>query len=213
MAEKFLLKVIFAGDGGVGKTSLSRRYVGEGFTGTYLMTIGADFRVKTLELDDGTEVSLQLWDSAGQERFSSIRSYYYTGSHGIVLVYDITRPESLQNLAHWFDEGQKNVKRENVSYLVLGNKTDLVDQRLVSPAEGRNFATSIGAIFAETSAKTGKGIDKAMMGFVEEIISSFSEQAVLPETGVERKLTKTTVHPLLLDDGEIILFELKEPRT
>jgi len=213
MTEKFLCKVPFVGDGGVGKTSITQRITGQGFNTSYLMTIGADFKLKQLVLDDGTEVTLQLWDTAGQQRFTSIRSFFYTGSRGIVLVYDVTRPQSFHNLKNWYDEIKKHVYDGKASLLVIGNKTDLIDQRQVSKDEGYRFATSIDANFAEASAKTGQGIDEAILRFARTIVSKFGVVHPAPtevKGKSERKLMKTTVHPLLLDDGEVILFELEE---
>ena len=106
----FLMKVCLLGDGAVGKTALRERYLGKEFTSSYLMTIGADFAVqKTLVKDK--EVKFQIWDLAGQERFNSVRSLYYSGSHGALFVFDVTRPESYQNIINgWLPELKKHIR-------------------------------------------------------------------------------------------------------
>ncbi|MFX0091925.1 MAG: Rab family GTPase [Candidatus Hodarchaeota archaeon] len=207
MQPKFFVKIPFAGDGGVGKTSIIGRFVDQKFSQSYMMTIGANFQTKIMNIDR-EEVKVLLWDTAGQQRFTSIRTMYYKGSQGIVLVYDVTRRDSFENLRHWFNEIQNHVP--NITYMVIGNKIDLEDQRVVSPGEGRNFATSIGSLYAETSAKTGEGVVEAMTQLVQTIIAKL-EPIADKKRPVERKL-KTTVHPNLLDANEVLLFELKESR-
>lgn len=206
MATQILLKIPFVGDGGVGKTSIISRLMGEAFSQSYLMTIGANFFVKKMKVDQ-TEVGVQLWDTAGQQRFTSLRPMFYKGSFAVVLVYDITRRETFNNLQHWLNEIQRETPDATIS--ILGNKIDLEDQRLVSTGEGRNYATSVGAIFGETSAKTGQGIEEALYQLVQTVCAKFIE----PERELKpEKELKTTVHPQLLMDDEFALFELREVR-
>ncbi|MHA2203636.1 MAG: Rab family GTPase, partial [Candidatus Hodarchaeales archaeon] len=118
-----LYKICLLGDGGVGKTSLRERFLGKGFQSGYILTIGADFAVQNLEID-GTQYKFQIWDLAGQQRFEAVRALYYKGSHGAILVFDRTRPESLFNLENWKRELFTNVGRQ-IPYIILGNKSDL----------------------------------------------------------------------------------------
>jgi len=156
----FLFKSIVVGDGGVGKTALTLRFSKGFFTEDYKMTIGVDFHVKTIELDteEGPiRCKLQLWDTGGQERFSSIRPMYYRGSLGAVLVFDLTNPASFEHLPQWIQEVRSNVKTE-IPLLLVGNKSDLLDQRKVSIEEINKFTNDFNLYYMETSAKTGDGV-------------------------------------------------------
>ena len=147
------LKVVIAGDGNVGKTSLIRRWCEGKFAASRVMTIGVDFQTKVVELPTGP-VKLSIWDVAGQDRFQSLRTGFYRGSRAVALVYDVTESASLANLARWREEISKTVSRSK--YGVVGNKTDL--PRSVPPDAARHFADEIGAPYVETSAATGEGV-------------------------------------------------------
>lgn len=162
MAEEYdyLFKSIVVGDGGVGKTALTLRFSKGFFTEDYKMTIGVDFHVKTITIDtvEGPIRSkLQIWDTGGQERFSSIRPMYYRGSLGALLIYDLTNSASFDHLPQWIEEVRANVKTE-IPLLLVGNKSDLVDQRAVSLEEVNNFTSDFNLYYMETSAKTGEGV-------------------------------------------------------
>ena len=162
MAEEydFLFKSIVVGDGGVGKTALTLRFSKGFFTEDYKMTIGVDFHVKTIELDTEEEpirCKLQLWDTGGQERFSSIRPMYYRGSLGAVLVFDLTNSASFEHLPQWIEEVRANIKAE-IPLLLVGNKSDLIDQRTISVDEVNRFTKDFNLYYMETSAKTGDGV-------------------------------------------------------
>ncbi|MFX1503800.1 MAG: GTP-binding protein, partial [Promethearchaeota archaeon] len=162
MAEEYdyLFKSIVVGDGGVGKTALTLRFSKGFFTEDYKMTIGVDFHVKTISIDsvEGTiRAKLQIWDTGGQERFSSIRPMYYRGSLGALLIFDLTNPASFEHLPQWIEEVRANVKTE-IPLLLVGNKSDLIDQRTVSLEEINNFTKNFNLYYMETSAKTGEGV-------------------------------------------------------
>ena len=99
----YVFKVLLIGDSGVGKSSLLMRFADDVFTGNFLPTIGVDFKIRTTEAN-GSVVKLQMWDTAGQEKFKTIVSAYYKGAHGIILVYDITDRRSFMDLQSWLDE-------------------------------------------------------------------------------------------------------------
>ncbi|MGB5910471.1 MAG: GTP-binding protein [Promethearchaeia archaeon] len=162
MAEEYdyLFKSIVVGDGGVGKTALTLRFSKGFFTEDYKMTIGVDFHVKTITIDTLEETikcKLQLWDTGGQERFSSIRPMYYRGSLGAVLVFDLTNYASFEHLPQWIEEVRANIKSE-IPLLLVGNKSDLTEQRTVSIEEINNFTRNFNLYYMETSAKTGDGV-------------------------------------------------------
>ena len=162
MAEEYdyLFKSIVVGDGGVGKTALTLRFSKGFFTEDYKMTIGVDFHVKTINIDSiegPIRAKLQIWDTGGQERFSSIRPMYYRGSLGALLIFDLTNAGSFEHLPQWIEEVRANVKTE-IPLLLVGNKSDLVDQRTVSLEEINNFTNNFNLYYMETSAKTGEGV-------------------------------------------------------
>ncbi|MBY9009182.1 MAG: GTP-binding protein [Candidatus Lokiarchaeota archaeon] len=156
----YLFKSIVVGDGGVGKTALTLRFSKGFFTEDYKMTIGVDFHVKTISIETSEgliKCKLQLWDTGGQERFSSIRPMYYRGSLGTILVFDLTNAASFEHLPQWIEEVRANIKAE-IPVLLVGNKSDLTDQRAVSAEEINNFTRDFNLYYMETSAKTGDGV-------------------------------------------------------
>ncbi len=162
MADEYdyLFKSIVVGDGGVGKTALTLRFSKGFFTEDYKMTIGVDFHVKTISIDTSEgpiKCKLQLWDTGGQERFSSIRPMYYRGSLGTILVFDLTNSASFEHLPQWIEEVRANIKAE-IPVLLIGNKSDLLDQRAVSSEEISKFTNDLNLYYMETSAKTGDGV-------------------------------------------------------
>jgi small GTP-binding protein len=153
MERMMVLKVVVAGDGAVGKTSLIRRYCEGKFEHTRVETIGVDFQTQTVSLPDQT-VKLSIWDMAGQERFAVVRAGFYRGSRATALVYDVTEPQTLSDLTRWREEVLSAVPEQ--TFLVIGNKIDL--ERAVPTEDGRAFAESINAPYIETSALTGDGV-------------------------------------------------------
>ncbi len=147
------LKVVIAGDGSVGKTSLIRRYCEGKFAGSRVMTIGVDFQTKLVELPTGP-VKLSIWDMAGQERFATLRSGFYRGSRAAALVFDLSSAETLARLDAWRDEILKVTPAQK--FVVVGNKLDLM--RAVSSTYAAGYAAQINADYVETSAATGEGV-------------------------------------------------------
>ena len=182
--EHHTLKVILIGDGAVGKTSIRRQYLGEGFKVDYQMTIGADLAAKASDIvyAGGKQIKYLIWDLAGQPRFHNVRKIYYMSAVGALVVFDMTRPDSFQNIVKWMNELWRNNGRGPVPLIVLGNKTDLcsVGMPCVSELKARAFVSRLSQIseryrgfkihFLQTSAKTGKNIDKAFELLGEAII-------------------------------------------
>ncbi len=156
----FLFKCVVLGDGGVGKTALTLRFSKGFFTEDYKMTIGVDFHVKTIAVntEEGElKAKLQIWDTGGQERFSSIRPMYYKGALGGLLIFDVTSYESFQHLPNWIEEIRANTNIV-IPLLLVGNKSDLEDQRAVFAEEINDFTRKFNLYYMETSAKTGDGV-------------------------------------------------------
>jgi small GTP-binding protein len=153
-------KVILAGDGNVGKTSLVRRYCEGKFDESRILTIGVDFQIKTIQLGDKT-MRLSIWDVAGQERFRTFRDQFYTGAMAVALIYDVTSPATFFNLARWRDE--ISAIAPGVPMVVIGNKKDLGP--VVPPGEAEGWAKYEGRMpFLQTSALTGENIEEFFQG-------------------------------------------------
>ncbi len=165
-----LLKVVIAGDGNVGKTSLVRQYCEGKFTASRVMTIGVDFQTKLVELPSGT-VKLSIWDMAGQQRFQAIRGSFYRGSLAVALTYDLTAPSTLNSLKTWMDEVLKVVP--GIPAVVVANKSDLASAP--DDPDGRAFARQLGAGYLRTSACSGEGVS-----LLFQILGTLALQSVNP---------------------------------
>jgi small GTP-binding protein len=154
-----LLKIVVAGDGNVGKTSLIRQYCEGRFEQSRVATIGVDFQTKTVEIK-GHTIKLSIWDMAGQIHFQSVRSGLYRGSRTAALVHDVTNPESLAHLQGWYEEIRAVVPEQR--FLVVGNKLDLLPD--YDPSDAKKFAASIQAPYLTTSASSGTGVAKMFLG-------------------------------------------------
>jgi len=163
----YLFKLLLIGDSGVGKSSLLLRFADNTFTESFISTIGVDFKIRTLEID-GNTVKLQIWDTAGQERFRTITSSYYRGAHGIIVVYDVTNPETFNNVQKWLQEIERYAC-ETVHKLLVGNKCDLVSERKVSSDDAREFADQLNLVFLETSAKDSTNVEEAFSKMARSI--------------------------------------------
>ncbi|NHJ46271.1 MAG: GTP-binding protein [Asgard group archaeon] len=157
---KFTFKIPILGEPGVGKTSLVQRYVHNKFNQDYLMTIGVAPYSRNIMSPDGHRITLSLWDIAGQERFSTQRHLMFKGSKAAILVFDLTRPQSLANLENWHKEFMEVCP--DASTIIFGNKNDLTDLRMIEKEEAEEFAKKIDAVsYLETSAKTSNNVAEA----------------------------------------------------
>jgi len=149
-----LFKILILGDSNSGKTSLLDRLVNNQFINCYISTIGIDFNVKTIKLEDETKVKLQIWDSCGQERFRSLTRSYYRNSSAFIICYDVTSLKSFENAKFWIGEIEKYVDDHDVVRILVGTKNDLEGLRQIEYSTGLNYAHSLGIDFAETSSKS-----------------------------------------------------------
>ena len=172
MTDEVVYKVLLLGDSTVGKTCILLKYTDKIFQETHMMTIGLDYRLKTMTLQSGKEVKLQIWDTAGQDRFRSITKNYYKGSHGIILIYDVTSLKTFENVKSWVSQIHEEISDKVVIYLV-GNKIDMDDERKVKTEEGQKLAEELGVPFVETSAKSGENIDNIFSDITERIDKEF----------------------------------------
>ena len=151
----------------MGKSCLLLQFTDKRFKSTHDLTIGVEFGSRTVQISDKA-IKLQIWDTAGQESFRSITRSYYRGSIGALLVYDITKRSSFENLQKWLEEMKENAYSK-MSIILVGNKCDLEDERQVSTEEGQAFADKHGLLFFETSAKTAANVEKAFLSVTQTI--------------------------------------------
>jgi Ras-related protein Rab-1A len=165
-----LCKVIIVGDTGVGKSCLLTMYSDNYFSNQHTATIGVDFKLKTQKILE-KKVKIQIWDSAGQERFRTITGSYYRGANGVLLVFDCTNEESFRNVPNWIDEIKK-LSSPNVKMVLVCNKADLKDRRVISTEEASKFAQEHNIPYIETSAKAAFHVEEVFLKLVTSVIES-----------------------------------------
>ena len=172
--KEFLYKILLLGDTQVGKSSFLMRYIDNTFQESYLSTVGLDFKVKNVQLDDGNTYRVQIWDTAGQDRFHAITRNYFKNAHGIILIYDVTLIESFHNVKNWIKQIKEEVT-DKVSIILAGNKIDMEEKRKVTKEEGEKMAADYGLKFYECSAKTGENVEEAFKDIVTKTVENFSK--------------------------------------
>lgn len=157
----YLFKYVILGDSGVGKSSILMRYIDNKFTEEHIYTIGCDFKVKTMNVH-GESIRVQIWDTAGQQKFRTMAQMYYRNAKGVILVYDITDMESYENIVNWVEEVRKKAP-VGIPMILIGNKTDLdyEGKRRVTFEAGKIYAEALKIKFIELSAKLGENIQEA----------------------------------------------------
>ena len=169
---EYRFKVILIGPAAVGKTSILLRCVHNKFSKSYKMTIGVDFLNKEINVDD-INTKLTIWDIAGQKRFRFMRKNFYGGAAGALMVFDLTRENTFQEVKRkWYSE-MTQFANKDVPFILIGNKADLIEEigSVVDSENAKTFAESKGSIYIETSAKTGQNVEDAFMELTRRIVS------------------------------------------
>mmetsp|Transcript_59836 Transcript_59836/g.125046 ORF Transcript_59836/g.125046 Transcript_59836/m.125046 type:complete len:208 (+) Transcript_59836:2933-3556(+) len=157
LRKQSTFKIVLLGDAGVGKSSLITKFVDGAFTGRSVWNVGVELRTI---IASGESIQLQIWNTAGQERFRSVAPSFYSGARGLMVVYDITSQESMSNVRKWMQDARRKT-RFAMPIIFIGNKLDLDKERSTSSAEGLELAKWYGASFQEVSARTGEGVEEA----------------------------------------------------
>jgi len=176
--KEFVFKIVVLGEAAVGKTSLINQYVEYTFKEDYKPTLGANIIRKDVFIEEiNSKVRLIMWDLAGQEKYNVIRSMYFQGCVGALLVYDVTRPNTFELInSKWLMDFKKFIKKEGI-YILIGNKIDLSEQRVVSTADGEKLAEEIQASsFVETSAKLNQNVEIAFKNLVYQVLRNHGEK-------------------------------------
>jgi len=185
----YLVKLLLIGDSGVGKSCLLLRFSDDSFTTSFITTIGIDFKIRTIE-EEGKRLKLQIWDTAGQERFRTITTAYYRGAMGILLVYDVTDEQTFNNIRNWMRQIQQHAS-ENVNKVLIGNKCDMLDKKVVETSRGQALADEFGIKFYETSAKKNMNVDQAFTDIARHVMLRLQEQEA--KDGAGKKATTVDI--------------------
>ncbi|TYH35335.1 hypothetical protein ES332_D13G186400v1 [Gossypium tomentosum] len=172
----FLFKVVLIGDSGVGKSNLLSRFTRNEFSLESKSTIGVEFATRSIRVDDKV-VKAQIWDTAGQERYRAITSAYYRGAVGALLVYDVTRHVTFENVERWLKELRGHTD-SNIVIMLVGNKADLRHLRAVSTDDAKAFAERENTFFMETSALESMNVENAFTEVVTQIHHVVSRKAL-----------------------------------
>ncbi|XP_045695869.1 ras-related protein Rab-3C isoform X2 [Phyllostomus hastatus] len=169
----YMFKLLIIGNSSVGKTSFLFRYADDSFTSAFVSTVGIDFKVKTVFRNE-KRIKLQIWDTAGQERYRTITTAYYRGAMGFVLMYDVTNEGSFTAVQDWSTQ-IKTYSWDNAQVILVGNKCDMEDERVVSTERGRRLGEQLGFEFFETSAKDNVNVKQTFERLVDVICDRMSE--------------------------------------
>ena len=169
-----VFKILLLGDSEVGKSCFLMRYSDNVFIDNYITTIGLDYKLKSVKLDNGKTIKVQLWDTAGQDKYRTIAKNYFKGSHGILLLYDITKTNSFENIREWIRDIKEEVSEKAIIFLI-GNKIDLEEQRKISKEKGVELAEEYKIPFFEASAKSGENVDEVFKALYTKISEVYGD--------------------------------------
>lgn len=169
-------KVILVGESKVGKTSIVSQYVENSFSDEYIVTITGDKLTKEVEINN-KKFNLEIWDTAGNEKFRAVNKIFMKNSKIAILVYDITDKKSFEELEYWYDQIINTNDKDNIVLGVAGNKSDKYEEQVITTEEGQKYAKSIGAVFNETSAMDHESIE----GLFNNILKKLYEKEKIEE--------------------------------
>ena len=174
----YIFKLILIGSSGVGKSSILQRYIQKLFNAEYTCTIGVDFFMKTINIRDKS-IKLQLWDTAGTEKFKSITTGYYRGANAAFVVFDLTSKSSFDSVSEWIENYYKYSNPDSEKHVILiGNKSDLKENREVTQEQIDNFTLNNKIKYFETSAKNGENIEECFYFIAEKLMNDLEEKGI-----------------------------------
>ena len=168
-------KVVLVGESGVGKTSIITQFIDQTFQEDQQSTTGGTFSTKSVICDGGKILKFEIWDTAGQERYRALTKMFYKDANAAIMVYDITRKDSFEELKTYWSQQIKECSPEGIILAISANKSDLIEQENVDEEEARNFGKELGAIFVNTSAKNTQGINNLF----EEIAKKYTGSSTI----------------------------------
>ncbi|XP_033734143.1 ras-related protein Rab-13-like [Pecten maximus] len=204
-----LQRLLLVGETGVGKTCLLCRYANNEFMDTHITTIGVDFKLRRVEVDDKV-VKAQIWDTAGQERFESITKQFYRRAQGILLVYDITSRQSYEAVPKWLSYIHQ-FANEDVQIMLLGNKTDQQLRRMVTTKEATRFAEENNLLFFETSAKSSGNLEQALYTLCKAVLEvEMNKTLKLSDISFSDRIHEGGITTLTPTDSNANKFKLEQ---
>ena len=184
MSAKYIIKIVTLGDSMVGKTSIVYRYFENKFNESILSTIGIDFKTKYIKVRDAS-VKVLIWDTAGQEKFRNIAKQYYQGANGVLLVFDVSDRKSFERIEYWINEIKENNKIDSMYLVIVANKIDLINKRVVTREEAEKYAEKNNISYFEVSAKTGVGVHEMFnnitKGTIDKIFNESQNQSIIED--------------------------------
>ncbi|CAK56845.1 unnamed protein product (macronuclear) [Paramecium tetraurelia] len=192
-------KIVIIGDSGVGKTNIMTQFTRGEFSEETKTTVGVEFANKQLVIDDKI-IKAQLWDTAGQERYRAIISSYYKGASGALIVFDITKQSTFDNVDRWMKEVQESTSNE-ISIILVGNKSDLRHLRQVSSDVSSAYASKHKIAFLETSAKDGANVNEAFNKLINEIHSKNKNNSIYTQKKTNQQITEAVQIDSQKDSG------------
>ncbi|PIA52060.1 hypothetical protein AQUCO_01000145v1 [Aquilegia coerulea] len=173
----YVFKIVLIGDSAVGKSQILSRFARNEFSLDSKATIGVEFQTRTLVIQHKS-VKAQIWDTAGQERYRAVTSAYYRGAVGAMLVYDITKRQSFDHIPRWLEELRSHADK-NIVIILIGNKSDLENQRAVPTEDAKEFAQKEGLFFLETSALEATNVENAFSTVLTEIFNIVNKKTLV----------------------------------
>ena len=166
------IKIILVGESTVGKTSIITQYIENRFEEEHLITTNCDKFQKDFQTKNGETIKIEIWDTAGNERFRAVNKIFMKNSKIAIIVYDITNEDSFKNLNYWYEQVIKDNNKDEMVFAIAGNKSDLYEEQKVTSDEGQNFAKSINAIFGEISAMDHESVEN----FFVQIVNTYYDK-------------------------------------
>jgi small GTP-binding protein len=187
--DEYVIKILTLGDTGVGKTSIIQKFVNDKFSQNMLSTIGVDFQSKIIMIDN-TKVKLKIWDTTGQERFKTLTSQYYNGADGALLIFHVTNKESFERINFWMNELNEKKKLNELGLLLIGNKIDLVNKRIIDKEEAENFAKNNNLSYYETSALKNININNIIIDIAKQCLNNIkrNDENIINNSINEKKM-------------------------
>ncbi|GLT67607.1 hypothetical protein SLA2020_399020 [Shorea laevis] len=175
----YVFKVVLIGDSAVGKSQILARFARDEFSLDSKATIGVEFQTRTMVIQHKS-VKAQIWDTAGQERYRAVTSAYYRGAVGAMLVYDITKRQTFDHIPRWLEELRSHADK-NIVIILIGNKSDLENQRAVPTEDAKEFAQKEGLFFLETSALEATNVENAFLTVLTEIFNIVNKKNLVAD--------------------------------
>ena len=200
--EELKLKLVLLGDSGVGKTNLISRYISNSFDENTRATIGVEFFCKNFRINKKRTIKVEIWDTAGQERYKAITSVYYKGAKGAFIVYDITSRKTFENIDKWIGEIKERTT-DDVKLIIIGNKTDLNNEREVKSEEALIKYQDMDIPLIETSALEDTNVNEAFINLIKIVYKDIARKEIEEKKSISDNKISQGIDLKSIDEEEI----------